>query len=157
MITTFLLYEFGLPNSDKIQKILLRLSMPLPSNNNLAGQELAETVLEHKRDEILRQLLQKKEYTEYKLIGRFELSPEGDSFYEEQGGFEVEFWYIPSGYGEPWAIISQADSEADFYRMLQEEEDWQGMRPLPPAKAMKALFYTEKDFDLSAFIGRELK
>lgn len=152
----FCLYELGRPNSLFTQPVLLRLKHPIISNNNLAGQDLAETMMEFKRDEMLKRTMKELKSPWLRLIGFCDASPggdapKGDELYSERGASTLTFYSVKTHYYPPWLIISQAASEIAFYEMIEEdcESEWACMGPIYPPTKWEALYYTEKDFSLS--------
>lgn len=86
------LYELKIPGTIYPQPVIIRLLHPQISNNNLRGQDLAETIVEYKRDEILLRIMKEQKASWYRLVGYCECSPEGDDFYEETGKTWIDFW-----------------------------------------------------------------
>ncbi len=148
-LNVFFLYELGQPDIGESQNVLLRISKPYYSNCSQRQDELAEEILERKRNEMLRQVLIRTNKNRYRLIGMFEGSPEGDILYEDNGTIDIELWVAKSGFGKPWIIMSQALDEENFFNIIKEDPDLGGMRPISPAFRVNALFLTENDFYLN--------
>ncbi|MBP2639036.1 MAG: hypothetical protein H6Q72_4943 [Firmicutes bacterium] len=146
----YFLYELksGTAACSNPEHILLKVLRPAWRNAVEPEAEAAETVMEQIRDEMLRQYLVKNGGNAT-LIGKMEGWPEGEDFYQEQGGFQVDFWLAQSEYGQPWVALSQAADEESFWKIIQEDDMLAGIRPVPPAQQVRALFLTEKDFSLS--------
>lgn len=128
--------------------ILLKVLRPAWRNAVEPEGEDAETVMEQKRDEMLRQYLARTGGT-VELVGKMEGWPEGEDFYRDQGGFQVNFWLAQSEYGQPWVALSQAPDEETFWQIIAEDDLLAGIRPVRPAQPFSACFLTEKDFGLS--------
>lgn len=128
--------------------VLLKVLRPAWRNALEHEGEAAETIMEQKRDEILRQYLARTGGTAT-LQGKMEGWPEGNDFYREQGGFQIDFWLAQSEYGPPWVALSQAANEAAFWKIIQADDLLAGIRPVPPAQQVSVLFLTEKDLGLS--------
>jgi hypothetical protein len=75
---------------------------------------------------------------EWLFVGEQQGFPIGDVLYENNGGFDVPLWYVHTEYGYPWIIIGTAESEADFLRELEEDEDLQALRPIGNAISLNA-------------------
>lgn len=96
----FFLYELSRTPWDT-KTLMLRVTKEQVSSSNTSGDELAELVMERKRDALLRQIFREQGYHRYRLLGCSELSPEGDELYAERGGFELPLWYVQTAYGSP--------------------------------------------------------
>ena len=145
----FFLYELSQAEWET-KELLLRVTKEVVSSSNSRGEDLAEICMERKRDALLRQVLADNSFSRYRLLGSFELSPEGDELYEEKGGFELALWYAQTAYGSPYIVLSQAETEEDFYHLLETDEDMYALNPIYPAERVQALFHTENDFPLPA-------
>lgn len=140
--------ETGETGSAAQELLLLKLVRP-PSRNAVVPEgEAAEEALEEKRDAVLERYLLQTNGGSALLIGKMEGWPEGDDFYEDHGRFIIDFWLAPSEYGFPWVAMSQAPDEEAFWNIVKEDELLAGIRPVPPAKQVMALFLTETDFAL---------
>lgn len=140
----FFLYELS-REPWETKALLLRVTKERVSSSNTRGEELAELVMERKRDALLRQVFGELGYKRYRLLGSFELSPEGEVLYSERGGFVLPLWYAQTAFGSPYIVLSQADTEEDFYRLLESDGDFSSLHPIYPAERVEALFYTERD------------
>lgn len=144
----YYLYELSRNEASQGSEIiLLKVLRPAWRNANETEGEWAESVLDKKREKMLKQCLLRTGNKQAKLVGQFEGWPEGDAFYEDFGENLVEFWFASSGFGHPWIVFSQADSEEDFWRIIGNDEFLNTMRAMPPAQKLTAMFFTENDFD----------
>ncbi len=148
----YCLYELKIPGAIYPRPVIIRLLYPHISNNNLKGQDLAETIVENKRDEILSRILQEQKASWYRLVGYCECSPEGDDFYEETGKVWIDFWTFETKNYRPWMIFLQAADQEEAYGIIQEDcnEDWRNMEPICSPVKWHTWYVTEADYQISS-------
>lgn len=146
----YCLFEIKIPGVIYPQPIVMRLLHPIISNCNLRGQDLAETIVEHKRDSMMEQILEETKAYWYRLVGYCEQSPEGDDFYEETGKKWIDFWTFETKHYHPWMIFGQAVDEEEMMRLLEEEynEDLRTLEPVYPPEKWHAWYVTEEDYQV---------
>jgi hypothetical protein len=125
--------------------LLIKAVKPAWSNAIESEGEKAEDILEKKIVLALNKFMSQSNYTDYELIGQFEGEPEGDIFYEDHGGVNIDFWMAKSGFGSPWIIISQAQSEEEFWRIVEGDIFLSNAKPINPAVKVRAFFITGLD------------
>ncbi|MGX7668766.1 hypothetical protein [Flavobacterium pedocola] len=141
---------YKLQNEDKYY--LLRTERPGFSNASQNQEDLAHSIEENKRDYILKLIKQK--YNEghevtFDLIGKSEDYAIGDKLYVDRGGFDLNLYYLESEFGKPWILIGNSDSETDFLKEINDDDDLSGFNPEGKPKNILVTFVTENDFDLS--------
>ena len=144
-LAVYSLYKICTALNNSSEFLLIKAIKPAWSNAIESEGEKAEEILEKKRDRILKKFMSQSNYTDYEFIGQFEGEPEGDIFYEDHGGVCIDFWMANSDFGSPWIIISQAESEEEFWRIVEGDIFLTNERPLRPAEKVKAFFITELD------------
>jgi hypothetical protein len=144
-LNVYFLYKISNINNES-EFLLIKVTKPAWNNSIENEGENAEEILDKKRDEVLVKFTVQNNWTSTELLGQFEGEPEGDSFYEELGGFYIEFWKTKSGYGFPWMVISEAQDEQDFWNIVKNDCFLENSRPLPPAEKIRAKFITEGDY-----------
>lgn len=148
----YCLYELKIPGAIYPQPIIIKLMYPSISNSNIKGQDLAETIVECKRDEIVSRILKEQKASWYRLVGYCECSPEGDDFYEETGKVWIDFWTFKTKYYRPWMIFLQAANQEEAYGIIQEDcnEDWRNLEPIYSPVKWHAWYVTEADYQLTS-------
>ncbi|SFB72306.1 hypothetical protein SAMN05421780_101104 [Flexibacter flexilis DSM 6793] len=142
-INIFFYYQFFGENKQKPLNVLLRCAKSFASRANQAEEDWADKQMELSRDVLLEQILMQTECSTYLLIGCTEISPEGDDLYAENcNGNPINFWYAETKYGNPWIVISQANTESEFMEILRNDEDMWRMEPINP-QYISAIFYTK--------------
>ncbi|WP_160689000.1 hypothetical protein [Clostridium sp. C2-6-12] len=144
-LNVYFLYKISNMNNES-EFLLIKVTKPAWNNSIENEGENAEEILDKKRDEVLVKFTVQNNWTSAELLGQFEGEPEGDSFYEELGGFYIEFWKTKSGYGFPWMVISEAQDEQAFWNIVKNDCFLENSRPLPPAEKIRAKFITEGDY-----------
>lgn len=144
-LNVYFLYKINNINNES-EFLLIKVIKPAWNNSIENEGEKAEELLDKKRDEVLTKFIAKNNWMSTDLIGQFEGEPEGDSFYEDHGGFYIDFWKAKSGFGYPWMIISEAQDEQDFWNIVKNDCFLKNSRPLPPAEKIRAKFITEEDY-----------
>lgn len=144
-LNVYFLYKISNTNNES-EFLLIKVIKPAWNNSIENEGEEAEELLDKKRNEVLIKFTAENNWTSTDLLGQFEGEPEGDSFYEEHGGFYIDFWRAKSDFGFPWMIISEAHDEQDFWNIVKNDCFLENARPLPPAEKIRAKFITEEDY-----------
>jgi hypothetical protein len=63
--------------------------------------------------------------------------PPGERFYRGHGRDTLDVWFAGTQYGPPWVVLAQATTEAEFWRLVAEDEDLASLGPLPPARLLR--------------------
>lgn len=79
------------------------------------------------------------------LVGELQSSPSGNELFEEQGRFYVELWVAETRFGHPWVVMGTAESEEEFWREVEEDENLAALGGRRPAKKQRAYFLTQED------------
>lgn len=150
----YCLYEIKIKGVIFPQPIVMKLRYPMISNCNLPGQDLAETIVEHKRDMILEHILNETKASWYRLAGYCDQPPEGDDLYEETGGNWIDFWTLETKHYRPWMIMEQASDVEELMKLLEEDynDDLRALEPVYPPVKWHAWYVTEEDYQLSTEI-----
>lgn len=131
---------------------LLRTGQPGYDNASQAQQDSAEKIEQQKRERMLEILARNHNGSDkatFDFIGELQGYPIGDKLYGENGGFELDIYYLDTEFGKPWIILGNADSETEFMAELNNDEDLMGLKPIGEPKHISATFVTENDVDLS--------
>jgi hypothetical protein len=144
-LNVYFLYKISNTNNES-EFLLIKVIKPAWNNSIENEGREADELLDKKRDEVLAKFTAKNNWTISEMLGQFEGEPEGDCFYEERGGFYIEFWKAKSGYGFPWMIISEAKDEQGFWNIVKNDCFLENSRPIPPAEKIRAKFITEGDY-----------
>lgn len=145
LLNVYFLYKISNTNNES-EFLLIKVIKPAWNNSIESEGEKAEEILDKKRDEVIVKFTVQNNWTSTELLGQFEGEPEGDSFYEEHGGFYIDFWKAKSDYGFPWMVISEAQDEQNFWNIVKNDGFLENARPLPPAEKIRAKFITEGDY-----------
>ena len=130
---------------------LLRTLQPGYSNASQSQEYLAESIEQNKRNSLLKYIGETYGHNEvpFDFIGEFQDFPIGDPLYADNGKVELNIYYMETEFGRPWIIIGNANSETEFLTELNEDGDLRRHKAVGLPKQIKAIFITEKDFDLS--------
>ena len=83
-------------------------------------------------------------------ITSFEYIPKGDILINANGMTDIEIWAgYPSEYPDS-IVVSMADSEGDFLKFVEANDDLNFFLPLNKIEKFTVTFITENDFDLSS-------
>lgn len=78
------------------------------------------------------------------LVGELQARPTGDELLRERGGFDVDLWVAETRFGRPWVVMGTAESEEEFWRGVERDEDLSSLGAVMPAKRHRAYFLAEK-------------
>jgi hypothetical protein len=154
-LTIFTLY--ALDGDACVHHLLLRLRQPAFSNADAADYDRAVLVVEQWRQAFLR-VYQRRillrtcaAVHEVRLIGELQARPVGDELSEGVGGGEVDLWTAQTKHGAPWLVMGTAESEAAFWRGVDEDDDLAALGPIRPGVPRRAFFLAEREYDASDF------
>ncbi|MBL7893345.1 MAG: hypothetical protein JNL63_11995 [Bacteroidia bacterium] len=83
-------------------------------------------------------------------ISSFEYKPKGEILFRANGMTDIDIWVgQPSEFPDS-IVISMADSESDFLKFVEADEDLNFFLPLSKTEKHSVTFITENDFDLSS-------
>lgn len=140
---------------------LIRTERPSYSNASQTQEDLANEIEQLKRECILDAIAKRHNpnchKNDFAFIGEYQGYPVGDILYLDHGSADLNIYYLETGFGQPWIIIGNASSEADFLMEIKGDEDLVGLQPFGKPIQVKATFITENDFDLSGVVNHQLK
>lgn len=79
------------------------------------------------------------------LVEELQAYPAGAEVFDEDGGFHVDMWVAETRFGRPWVVMGTAESEEDFWRAVEQDENLSSLGARAPAKKLRAYFLTGKD------------
>lgn len=79
------------------------------------------------------------------LVGELQSRPAGDELFEGRGGFYVDIWVAETRFGHPWAALGAAESEEEFWRAVERDENLSALGAVRPARKVRAYFVDERD------------
>lgn len=79
------------------------------------------------------------------LAGELQAHPVGDELSEGRGGRYVELWVAGTRFGHPWVVMGTAESEEEFWREVEQDEDLMALSPSAPAERRRAYFLTDEE------------
>lgn len=146
-LTLFSIYK--VQNEDTYY--LLRTEQPGYSNASQDQEHSAIKTEQCKRAFILGLLAKKhsQNKTDFTFIGELQGYPIGEQLYAENGNSDLDIYFMETAFGQPWIIIGNSQSEAEFLAELYEDDELAALKPVGKPKQIKAAFLTENDFDLS--------
>jgi hypothetical protein len=148
-LTVFSLYR--LEGGGCSHGLLLRVRQPGFSNADAGAYDRAVQVAEARRSTLLRvyqsELLPRECAAPHQagLAGELQAWPAGEGLAEGAGGGEVELWIAQTRYGAPWVVMGTAESEAEFWRHVEEDDDLAALGPVRPAVRERAFFLVDQD------------
>lgn len=150
-LTVFTLYR--LEGGGCSHPLLLRVRQPGFGNADAGSYDAAVRVAEARRDALLRRyqsaVLPREcgAAHEVRMIGELQAPPVGDALNQGGGGAWVDLWVAQTRYGPPWVVMGTAESEAAFWRAVDEDDDLAGLDPECPAALQRAFFLVDDDDD----------
>lgn len=150
-LTVFSLYR--LDGDGCSHHLLVRVRQPGFSNADAGAYDHAVQVAEARRSALVgiyRTDILPRECTaphRARLVSEMQAAPVGDELDEASAGAAVGLWVAQTGYGAPWVVMGTAESEAAFWRAVEEDDDLSGLRPLRPAVRLRAFFLAGSDED----------
>lgn len=78
------------------------------------------------------------------LVGELQSYPAGGEVFAEGGGFFVELWVARTRFGHPWVVMGTAESEEEFWRAVEQDDELSGLGAGGPAEKRRAYFLTEE-------------
>lgn len=79
------------------------------------------------------------------LAGELQAHPAGDELSEGRGGRYVELWVAGTRFGHPWVVMGTAESEEEFWREVERDEDLTALSPSAPAERRRAYFLADEE------------
>jgi hypothetical protein len=146
-LTVFTLYR--LEGDGCAHHLLLRVRQQAFSNADAGDYDRVVEAAEARRDALLRRyqsdLLPKECAAAHavRLIGEMQAWPAGEVLSEGAGGDKVEVWVAQTRYGAPWVVMGTAESEAAFWRAVDEDDELAGLGALRPAVLQRAFFLAD--------------
>lgn len=145
---------YALEGDGCVHALLLRVRQPGFSNADAGACDRAVQAAEARRSALLRiyqsDLLPRECAAPHqaRLVGELQAWPAGDGLAEGAGGGEVELWVAQTRYGAPWVVLGTAESEAAFWRRVEEDDDLAALGPVRPAVRQRAFFLADPEEDL---------
>jgi hypothetical protein len=78
------------------------------------------------------------------LVGELQSQPAGDELFEGRGGFDVDLWVAETRFGRPWVALGAAESEEEFWRAVERDENLSALGAVGPARKVRAYFVDER-------------
>lgn len=152
-VDVFGLFKLSSVNKPEEKMLLLRIKRPGYSYTRPEQEEEAFQI-ERMKMEALLYACSKKYFGEEEIsldhITSFEYRPNGDILFAANGMNDIEIWAgSPSEYPDS-IVISMADSETEFLKFVEANDDLNFFLPLNKTEKHTVTFITENDFDLSA-------
>ncbi|MBI2268917.1 MAG: hypothetical protein HYU69_01010 [Bacteroidetes bacterium] len=152
-IDVFGLFKMSSPDKTDEKMFLLRIKRPGYSYARPYQEDEAFYIEKMKMEALLLACSAKfygdKEVT-VEHISSFEYKPKGEILFNSNGMIDVEIWAgQPSEFPDS-IVISMADSENDFLKFVEMDEDLNFFLPLSKIEKYTVRFITENDFDLSS-------
>lgn len=132
---------YRVKNEDKYY--LLRTERPSFSNASQNQEDLADSIEKKKREHILQLIGKTHNQTDFNFIGELQGYPIGDKLYSDNGNQELSIYYMETEFGQPWIIIGNANTEAEFLAELNDDEDLLALKPVGKPQQIFATFITE--------------
>jgi hypothetical protein len=148
-LTVFTLHR--LESAGCAHHLLLRVRQPGFANAGAGDHDRAVAIAGARREALIRR------YTdevlprecgaahEVRRIGDMQAWPIGDALCEGSGGGDVDVWIAQTRYGAPWVVMGAAESEAAFWRAVEEDDELAGLHPPPPAVLRRVYFLADGD------------
>ncbi|WP_347217277.1 hypothetical protein [Chryseobacterium sp.] len=83
----------------------------------------------------------------FALVGELHGYPIGDVFYSDYGKKQVPVYYMQTSFGEPWIVFGTADSEEEFLKELEVDDELQALNPIGEITKIDVCFVTQNDFN----------
>ena len=150
-LTVFSLYR--LEGAGCAHHLLLRVRQAAFSNADAAAYDRAVHAADARRGALIRvyqsDLLPRECAAphEARLVGELQARLVGDGLSEGRGGREVDVWIAQTRYGAPWVVMGTAESEEEFWRGVEEDDDLAGLDPRRPAARQRVFFLADADDD----------
>ncbi len=141
----YFLYEFTKTEWHK-NELLLRVAKEDSDPKDDDAGELAVIQMNRKRDAMLRRVWKENNYKRFRLLGCFMNIPWGKELLEAHGGRVINLWFTRTASGPTRIVLSQAETEKEFYDWLEADGVLYALGPIYPAERVQALFHTENDF-----------
>lgn len=120
-LTIYSIYK----SQDDGNHYLLKTERPAYSNASQSGADLAEV----EEQEVRRHMLAKAGLARYRLIGELQGYPVGYVLYADSIASTMDIYYMETEFGHPWVVLGNADSEEEFLRELNDDEDLLRLKP----------------------------
>ena len=146
----FSLYRLQDEDANCQHYLLLRVEQPEFSNADEGDYAHAVDVADKKRSALIEvyeaEMLADECVGQHltNLVGELQAPPTGDELFEEYGGFYVDLWIAETRFGHPWVVLGTAETEEEFWREVEQDENLSSLGVIRPAKKQRAYFLTEE-------------
>lgn len=150
-LTVFSLYRLDGDGEACPHHLLVRVEQPGFSNADAAEYDRAVQAAEDRRRALIERYRTRvlarqcpAAHTPH-LAGELQAWPAGDVLADGPGGVYVDLWIAQTRFGAPWVVLGTAESEAAFWREVDEDDDLAGLGPMRPAARQRTFFLTDAD------------
>ena len=125
--------------------LLLRATRPSFSNASQSDEDRASDLADLERERLTERykvgVLAERcgAPHEHRLVGELQLGPIGEELYVDVPALDLQIWVADTRFGPPWVILGTAQSEAAFWREVEEDDDALALSTLGPKKPARQL------------------
>ena len=138
------LYAALIPGEGNPRTLLTRVTRRDFSNADQEDEDSAESGVEEAESALIthywRQIFGMDAPSELNKIGEMQGHPAGEILEFAEETMKVNIWIAESAFGPPWLVLGTADSEDDFWRLIESDPDLAALKPTRPARRTQTCF-----------------